>query len=168
MKDVTDKSIIEAFEDAFTQMKEKGDKPAFNVTDSQAAKSIKKYLKTKDCDYQFVEPSNHCVNAAEHTIQAYKNHFISVLCSANENWPIQLWGQITTQAVTTLNFLRTSHIDPSKLAYHQFHRHRYDWNRHPLAPPGTRAIIYEDPGARTLWGSQGTDAWYCGPSLDHY
>ena len=37
-----------------------------------------------------------------------------------------------------------------------------------MAPPGTRAVIYEDPDSRTAWGARGTDAWYCGPSFDHY
>ena len=67
-----------------------------------------------------------------------------------------------------MNMLRTSRIDPTKSAYHQLHGQRYDWNKYPLAPPGTRAIIYEDPGSRPSWGPRGTDAWYCGPLLDHY
>ena len=81
---------------------------------------------------------------------------------------MQLWDQLTTQATITLNLLRTLRIDPTKSAYHQLHGQRYDWNKHPLAPPGTRAIIYKDPNSRTSWGPRGTDAWYCGPALDHY
>ena len=81
---------------------------------------------------------------------------------------MQLWDQLTTQATITLNLLRTSQIDPTKSAYHQLHGQRYDWNKHPLAPPGTRSIIYEDPNSRTSWGPRGTNAWYCSPALDHY
>ena len=44
----------------------------------------------------------------------------------------------------------------------------YDWNRYPLAPPGCKAVIYEAPETRGSWASHGTDAWYLGPSLDHY
>ena len=124
MKDLTDKSVIASFKDVFAQMKAKRFKPEFNVTDNQAARSIKQYLKTQDCKLQFVVPSNHRVNAAERAIQTYKNHFISGLCSTDENWPIQLWDQITTQAMITLNLLRTSRIDPTISAYHQFHGHR--------------------------------------------
>ena len=154
MRDLIDKSVIPSFNDVFTQMKAKGFKPEFNM-DNQAARSIKQYVETQECDFQFVEPSNHQVNADERAIQTYKNHFISGLCSTNENWPIQLWDQITTQAMITLNLLRISGIDPTKSAYHHFHGHQFDWNRHPLAPPGTKAIIYEDPGTRTSWGPQG-------------
>lgn len=98
----------------------------------------------------------------------HKNHFISGLCSTDDNWPLQLWDQLAEQALITLNLLRTSHIDPSKSAYHQLHGHKYDWNAHPLAPPGSRAVIYLDPDGRPSWGARGADAWYSGPSLDHY
>ena len=37
-----------------------------------------------------------------------------------------------------------------------------------MAPPGMRAVIYEDPKTRTSWGPRATDAWYCKPSFDHY
>ena len=128
------------------------EKPAFgtfNVADNQPANSIKGYLKLQDCQWEFMEPSNHQVNVAERAIQTYKNHFISGLCSTNVNWPIQLWDQLTMQVVITLNLLRTSHIDPTKLAYHQLHGHKYNWNKNPLAPPGTRAVIYKDPNSHT-------------------
>ena len=48
------------------------------------------------------------------------------------------------------------------------HGKRYDWNAFPMAPPGTRAVIYEDLNSRTPWGPRASDTWYCGPSLDHY
>jgi hypothetical protein len=34
-----------------------------------------------------------------------------------------------------------SRINPTKLAYHQLHGHKYNWNKHPLAPPGTRGTF---------------------------
>eukprot|EP00804_Cyclotella_cryptica_P013523 CCRYP_017243-RA/>CCRYP_017243-RA protein AED:0.41 eAED:0.30 QI:0/0/0/1/1/1/5/0/1642 len=149
-------------------LKTKGYKPTFNVTDNQATTPIKSYLNTEDCKWQFVEPHNHRVNAAERAIQTFKNHFISGLCSTDSNWPLQLWDTMTEQAIITLNLLRTSRIDPSKSAYHQLHGHRYNWNAYPLAPPGTKAVIYESPTTRTSWGTRGLDAWYCGPAFDHY
>jgi len=65
IKDVTDASIIEAFQKVFEELKEQGYQPKFNVTDNQATWPLKKFLKTKQCRWQFVEPSNHRVNAAE-------------------------------------------------------------------------------------------------------
>ena len=166
--DLTDESIIGAFEDVFGQLKAKGYKPQFNVTDNQAAAAIKRFMKKEDCEHQFVEPTNHRVNASERAIQTFKNHHISGLCTTDPDWPLQLWDKMTEQSVITLNILRPSRIDPTKSAYHQFHGKRYDWNAHPMAPPGTKAIIYLDPKSRTSWGARGLDAWYCGPALDHY
>ena len=77
LKDLTNPSIIEGFDTIFKKMKDRRFRPQFNVTDNQASTAIKAYLKAQDCEYQFVEPSNHRVNAAERAIQTYKNHFIS-------------------------------------------------------------------------------------------
>eukprot|EP00804_Cyclotella_cryptica_P022477 CCRYP_015112-RA/>CCRYP_015112-RA protein AED:0.28 eAED:0.23 QI:0/0/0/1/0/0/2/0/681 len=168
LRNLRDESIMTAFEHAFQDLKTKGYKPTLNATDNQATTPIKSYLNTEDCKWQFVEPHNHRVNAAERAIQTFKNHFISGLCSTDSNWPLQLWDTMTEQAIITLNLLRTSRIDPSKSAYHQLHGHRYNWNAYPLAPPGTKAVIYESPTTRTSWGTRGLDAWYCGPAFDHY
>eukprot|EP00804_Cyclotella_cryptica_P003417 CCRYP_018563-RA/>CCRYP_018563-RA protein AED:0.22 eAED:0.19 QI:0/0/0/1/0.33/0.25/4/0/1155 len=168
LRNLRDDSIMTAFEHVFQDLKTKGYKPTFNVTDNQATTPIKTYLNTEDCKWQFVKPHNHRVNAAERAIQTFKNHFISGLCSTDSNWPLQLWDTMTEQAIITLNLLRTSRIDPSKSAYHQLHGHRYNWNAYPLAPPGTKAVIYDSPTTRTSWGTRGLDAWYCGPAFDHY
>eukprot|EP00804_Cyclotella_cryptica_P025030 CCRYP_015953-RB/>CCRYP_015953-RB protein AED:0.31 eAED:0.30 QI:0/0/0/1/0/0.33/3/0/681 len=160
LSNLKDETILTAFD--------KGFKPAFNVTDNQAATPIKNYLSREGATWQFVEPNNHHVNAAERAIQTYKNHFISGLCTTDSEWPLQLWDNLTEQALITINLLLTSRVDPTKSAYHQLHGHKYDWNAHPLAPPGTKAIVYESPQGRASWGSRGLDAWYCGPSFDHY
>ena len=89
-KDLKDATIIEAFEQVFNELEEAGYKPKFNVTDNQATKPIKEFLKTKNCKWQFVEPANHRVNAAERAIQTYKNHFIAGLSSTDSHWPLQL------------------------------------------------------------------------------
>ena len=45
IKDVTDATIITAFNGIFNMLTEKGYKPTFNVTDSQTTASLKAYLK---------------------------------------------------------------------------------------------------------------------------
>ncbi len=114
-----------------------------------------------------VEPHNHQVNAAEHTIQTFKDHFISALATTDSEFPLQLWDKLTSQVETTLNLMQTSRINPRILVYEAIWD-LYDWNRFPLAPSGCKAVIYESSAARGSWGSHGTDAWYLGPSVDHY
>ncbi len=62
---------------------------------------------------------------------------------------------------------RASRIDPTKSAY-EILDGPYDWNRYPLAPLGCKAIVYKDGNTRGSWASRGVDAWYLGPSKDHY
>jgi hypothetical protein len=37
-----------------------------------------------------------------------------------------------------------------------------------MAPPGTKAVIYEDSNTRASWAPHGLDAWLLDPSKDHY
>ena len=168
IKNFTDDAIMEAFKEFFRKLKYKGHKPTFNATNKQATKPIKAFLKTEHCDWQFLEPTNHRVNAAERAIQTLTNHFISSVCSTDIEWPLQLWNTMTEQAVITCNTIRKSHIDPMESSYHQLHGSRYNWNRFPMAPHGTRAVLYLNPENRSSWVTRGIDAWYCGPAQDHY
>jgi hypothetical protein len=164
----SDKDIMDAFAQVHQLLTNKGYQPVFNVTDNQAATPIKSYMEQHNGTVQLVEPNNHRVNAAERAIQTFKNHFISGLCTTDPNFPFQLWNHLTNQAVITCNLLRRSRINPEISAYEQLHGKKFDWNAHPMAPPGTRAVIHSSPLTRTSWGPRGLDAWYCGPSEHHY
>ena len=97
-KDLKDETIIAAFEGVFNDLKSRGYMPKFNVTDNQATGPIKEFLKAEDCEWQFVKPANHRVNAAKRAIQTFKNHFISGLPSTDSEWPLQLWDRMGEQA----------------------------------------------------------------------
>ena len=135
--------------------------------DNQATKHIKQFLTENECKLQLVEPHNQRVNAAERAIQTFKDAFIAALATTDSNFPLQLWDKITPQVQDTLNMMRTSRVDPAKLAY-EILNGPYDWNRYPLAPLGCKAVIYEDGDTRGSWASRGVDGWYLGPSKDHY
>jgi hypothetical protein len=80
---------------------------------------------------------------------------------------MHLWDRILPQAVITLNMLRTSRINPKlSAATHIFGQ--YDFNRAPMAPPGTRITAHETPGGRRTWAPHGQDGSYIGPALEHY
>jgi hypothetical protein len=75
-------------------------------------------------------------------------------------------GQIITTTVITLNRLRTSRINP-KLSAATYIYGQYDFNRAPMAPPGTRIIAHETPNRRRTWAPHGQDGWYIEPALEH-
>ena len=90
-----DVSIFNAYKQYFDELKGKGFKPKLNIMDNQATKHIERFLTKNNCRLQIVEPHNHCVNAAERTIQMFKVAFIAALATTDSNfsnseWPLRL------------------------------------------------------------------------------
>eukprot|EP00957_Ditylum_brightwellii_P120811 9214743-Ditylum_brightwellii.AAC.1 len=135
--------------------------------DNEASQKIKQAIRKTGATYQLVTPHNHCVNAAERAIHIFKNHFIAKLCSTNPNFPLYLWDHLLPQATLMLNLLRQAHINP-KLSAHAVLEGPHDFNKVPLAPPGTRAVIFDDPSKRASWAPHGTGTRYVGPAPEHY
>jgi hypothetical protein len=44
----------------------------------------------------------------------------------------------------------------------------FDYNKTPIAPLGTKGLVYKDSAVRTSWAPHGTDAYYIGPAPKHY
>jgi hypothetical protein len=92
---------------------------------------------------------------------------IAGLCLTDKSFPMHLWDRLLPQTVIILNLLRTSRINTKpSAATHIFGK--YDFNRAPMAPPGTRIIAHETPNLRSTWAPHGLDGWYLGPALEHY
>ena len=94
------------------------------------------YLQKKNIKLQLMEPHNHRVNAAEHAIQIFKDHFISGLCTIDKDFPAQLWNELLERGQESLNMLRTSRIHPQLSAYASLEGAFY-YNLTPWAPSGT-------------------------------
>ena len=121
VSNLKDETIVAAVQKIFNKMEENGHKPLLNVTNNQAARLLKAFLKTKECNWQFVEPHNHRVNAAERAIQTFKNHIISGFCCTDSEWPLQLWNNLTKQALITLNLCQASRKHLDRSAYHSLY-----------------------------------------------
>jgi hypothetical protein len=83
------------------------------------------------------------------------------------DFPIQLWDKLALQVQDSINLLRCSRVNPTKSAY-EILKGPYNWNRYPLEPLVTKAVIYEDANTRASWAPHGLDAWLLGPLRDHY
>jgi len=44
----------------------------------------------------------------------------------------------------------------------------FDFNKTPLAPPGTKNTIHSKPEQQVIWDPNGKVGWYIGPSTNHY
>jgi len=60
-----------------------------------------------------------------------------------------------------------SQINPQLSAYTQLNG-AFDFNKTPLALPGTRVIIHEKSSVCQTWAPHGVDGWYIGPAPEHY
>jgi hypothetical protein len=104
---------------------------------------------------------------AERAIQTFKNHFIAILAGTDPAFPLHLWDKLIPQAETTLNLLRQSRQHP-QLSAHTHLFGPFDYNRTPLAPLGTKAIVHDKPQQRGTWAVHGAAGWYIGYAPEHY
>ena len=88
----------------------------------------------------------------------FQEHFIAALATVDAHCPLQLWDEFLPQVELTLNMLRFSRRDPTKSANQEVYG-TFNFNKTPLAPLGTKALIYDDPASRTSWAPHATDVF---------
>ena len=96
----------------------------------------------------------------------YKDHLIAGLSSYDPNFSLHLWDRLIPHATLTLNLLHPYRIN-SRLSAEAQLNGAFDFNRTPLAPPGTRVMVHKTPNNRRTWAPHGVDGWYIGTSPDH-
>ena len=80
---------------------------------------------------------------------------------------MKAWTRLLPHIEITLNLLRPSVIHPRMSAWEALNG-AYDFDAHPLAPPGTAVTIHEKADQRQSWSKHGVKGWYLGPALDTY
>ena len=151
--------MIEAFTDILSTLAAWDYHPStLNVMDNECSKAVAAHIRKNDMDIHLVPPHNHRVNAAERAIATFKEHFITALTTVNKDCPLQLWDEFLPQVELTLNLLRFSRRDPNKSANEEVNGF-FDFNKMPIAPLGTKGLVYEDPAVRASWAPHSTDAF---------
>jgi hypothetical protein len=154
MKNRGDKEIVRAVDLLIQSLIIRGLRPSLQSLENEASFSLKIYLAKQGIDYQLAPPNIHRWKNAEMAIQTFKNHLIARLCSVDPNFLLNLWDKLLPQAKITLNILRESRINPRMSSYAQLNGH-FDFNRTPMAPPGTRVIAHDKPDQRSSWDPHG-------------
>ena len=108
---------------------------------------------------QLVPPHIHRRNSTESSIQTFREHSIAGLSSTDKDFLLHIWCQVLPHASLALNLLRQSHMNPKLYGYAQLHG-EFNYDATPLAPPGTRVIIHENPTLRGTWLYHGVKGWY--------
>jgi hypothetical protein len=163
----TDASFIATFTEVFAIMRAWNYQPALNVMENECSKAVEKHICTNRMTIQLVPSHNHRVNTAKQAIGTFKEHFVAALATVNNLCPLQLWDEFLPQVELTLNMLRFSRRNPLISANQKLYG-PFDFNKTPLAPLGTKALVYNDPATRTSWAPHATDGFYVGPATNHY
>ena len=160
-------SIIAAWKKLVLILEKRGTQPKYFIMDNEASADLKSVLNANDYHLQLVPPENHRKNAAERCIQTFKNHFLAGISSLPSDFPLSEWDHLLQQCQITLLLLRSARSNP-KLSSYAYLFGNFDFNKTPLAPPGTRIVIHNRPSSRPSWGYHGDDGYYIGPAMDHY
>ena len=135
--------------------------------DNECPQGLQTYMDLEKIDFQLVPPHYHRNNPAEKAIGTWKEHLITGLCSADPNFPIHLWDRLISQCTTTLNLLRPINIKSLLSAEDQLNG-AFDYNKAPMDPPGTKALVYKITPTRTTFAPHAVDCWYIGHAPKHY
>ena len=167
LKSREDKELTRGFTVIFDYLVSRGLTPKFQFLDNECPPGLKTFMTQKKITYQLVPPHDHRSNPAEKAIGTWKDHFIAGLSSANPEFPLHLWDRLVEQATITLNLLRRSNTNP-QLSAEAHMNGAFDFNKTPLAPPGTKVLVHETPQLRGSWAPHGVEGWYVGHAPKHY
>jgi hypothetical protein len=145
----------------------RGFTPAYEWLDNETSTQLEHHFDEWQIQVNYVPPNSHRANRAERAIQTAKNHFIAGLASVDPDFPPDVWDELLPQGEITLNLLRMSRITPNISAYQQVCG-AYDFQKHPMAPPGIKIAVLIDPDTRAAFQEHAEAGFYLGPALQHY
>jgi hypothetical protein len=167
MKSKMAEAHLEAYKTLVRMCIKAGFRPKLQKLDNEASQLLREYIDSESIQVNLVPPGIHHANAAERAIQTFKAHFIVRLSSLPPEFPLNLWDKLIQQSVMTINMLRASRLNP-KLSAYAIMFGEFNFDRTPLAPPGTPVIVHEKPDNRKTWVAHGVEGFYIGPAMDHY
>ena len=97
----------------------------------------------------------------------FQNYFISILAGLDPRFQTLLWVALISQAVLTLNLVRSSNLCPNVSAY-TFMHDQFNYNAMSLGPLGCTVQLYVKPHRQKTWGEHSNNGWYIGTLPKHY
>ena len=108
MKNRTAGEMIRAYQVLIDQLNSAGIFPKLHILDNKCSAEMKATITLNKMKFQLVPPHDHGCNLAKKAIQTFKDHFVAILCGADNTFPLHLWDWLLPQAEHTLNMLRPS------------------------------------------------------------
>jgi hypothetical protein len=160
--------LVDAFKECLAFLKKHHVEVRTVRMDNEISSVFTAMLEEQHLVPEFVPPGMHRRNEAERCIRTGKNHIIATIANTDPAFPMAAAKHLIAQSEITINLLRPSPTDPSKSAWEDMYGRPYDFNRHPIAPPGTRVVVHDKPHLRSTWAPHGWDGFVIGPKSDGY
>ena len=135
------KEVATAYTKCHARLTRHGHEVSLHVLDNECCEYLKKAFTKAQVQFELVPPHMHRRNAAERAIRTASKHLLAGLATCDPDFPIQEWDRLIPQAELTLNLLRTSRINPNLSAW-AYVNGIHDFNKSPLAPPGTKVVMH--------------------------
>ena len=107
------------------------------ILDNECIKDLKTALSKHNISYKLTPPNMHQRNSVKRSICTYKNHLLSGLATCNPEFPVSKWDCLIQQVTLTLNFLRSSRVNPN-LSACSYVFENFTFNQTLLAQLGTQ------------------------------
>ena len=89
-----------AYQKLVDRLKAYGVVPKHHVLDNECRKEFKEVIRSNGMTFQLADAHDHRRNVAEKVMQVFKAHFISILCGADENFPLHVWDRLLSKLST--------------------------------------------------------------------
>ncbi len=167
MKKCSSGEMIRAYQKLIDRLHATGIIPKHHILNNECSDEFKETIKCNKMTYQLVPPHNHRRNCTKKAIQTFKDHFVAILCGADNEFPLNLWDLLLPQAENMLNMLCPSWMTPTISAY-TYLWGQHDYNSNPFALLSCKVEAHLVPGIREMWAPHTTSGFYVGSSWEHY
>ena len=137
------------------------------ILENEISKLLLEFMENKNVDFQLVPAHIHWKNATEQSIRTCKNHFLSIISTVDDGFPMHLWNWILDQSYRTLNLLLPARINPTISSYNMIWGSFY-FGSIIMGPPGWKIIFHENPGKRVSRAFHGLPGFLIGPFMNGY
>jgi hypothetical protein len=136
--------------------------------DNQTSQEIRAMAISLDLTWELVNPYQKEPNRAERAIRTGKNHMLAVRAGFHRDCSASYLDQCMFQVEVTLNLLHPYEYDPAISAHEGVFGKKFDFARHPIAPAGSKVLVWNSPDNRGSWSDHGIPGIYLGPAMKHF
>ncbi len=167
MKNRTEDEMITAYQRMVDRMAISGLGLKHHRLDNECSEKIKQCIRKNGMTHELVPPDNHRHNIAKRVIPTFKNHFILILSSVDDRFPLSLWCHLVKPAELTVNLLQQSNVTPKVSAYVHVHG-QHNYMKHLFAPLGCAVMAHVKPKNRRTWDTHTETGFNIGTAMEHH